>query len=199
MEKITYEKLLLSERVNNLFNQPIILILSSQAVLMLLTSWYFKNTVSQTFLISWFSVGITATFLMMFLVIAFRRSVRTPEKSKHWLKLFLLAVLTDGIVWGSLAIYPPVFDSVTNVMLVAIMLLGVIAAALPVMSSFSSFFYIFSILTLSPMTFRFFYIGDTLYTTLGSMYLLYLGVQILSSKNMQTVTLNSLRLGFENI
>lgn len=198
MEKDANEKLLLAERVNNLFNQPLLFILFCQTAMIFLTAWYLSGTESLRLILTWFILSIVVTAGMITLVIFYRKSDTRRHHSQFWLKTFFIAIITNGLIWSAPALFPHTFDSSNSVQFFGIMLLGVVAAALPIMSTFSKFFTVFSLFTLLPITVRFFYSDEILYNIFGFMFLVYLSVQLLSSRNIQNVLVKSLRLGFEN-
>ena len=188
-----------TERVNTLYNHPLHFMLFAQFAMLLLTTWYLWGSEPKHFLLTWLSFGLISSLAMAYNVAAFRKEKLTYKRSKHWLKLFIISMYILGTIWGTPALFPNLFNSPNTVMFVGILLLGLVAGAVTVISSFISLFYIFSILTLLPMTVMFFNTNDSLYNTFGSMYLVYFAVQVISARNMNRELLNSLSLRFENI
>jgi len=193
------EKLFFDNRVNNLFNQPLLFILFCQTSMIFLSAWYLSSTGSSRLILTWLVLSLFATLGMIILILSYRKSGTTQQHNQLWLSLFMIAIVANGFIWSAPALFPHTFDSANSVLFLSIMLLGVVAAALPVMSTFSILFTIFSLLALLPITIRFFLSDQALYNIFGFMYVVYFGVQLLSSRNMQNVMLKSLRLGFENI
>ncbi|MDH5368418.1 MAG: hypothetical protein OEW99_00215 [Gammaproteobacteria bacterium] len=188
-----------TERVNELYNHPLHFMLFTQFAMVLLTIWYLWESIPKHFLLTWLFFGLISSLGMAYNISAFRKEKLTYKKSKYWLNLFIISMCVLGMLWGTPAIFPNLFNSPNTVMFVSILLLGLVAGAVTVISSFISLFYIFSILALLPMTIMFFYTNDSLYNTFGSMYLVYFAVQVVSAKNMNRELLNSLSLRFKNI
>jgi len=199
MDKVTNEKLFFNNRVNNLFNQPLVFILLCQTSMIFLSAWYLASSESLGLILTWFVLSLFASFTMIAIVLSYRKSTFTEKNNQLWLRIFFVAVVSNALVWSTPALFPHTFDSEKSVLFISIMLLGVVAAAQPVMSTFFKFYAVFSLLALLPIVVRFFYSDEILYNVFGFMYLVYLGVQLISSINMQNILLKSLRLGFENI
>lgn len=193
------QQLFFSERVNLLYNQPLHLVLFAQAITLILTTWYLWNSETQYVLIIWLVLSLIATSGMAYNVEAFKKETKINERSKHWLTLFVISMFINGSIWGSPAFFSNIFDSTSSVMFVAFLLLGLVAIAATIISSFISLFYIYSIISLLPMTVMFFYNGGTLYNSLGGMYLMYFAVQVINANNMHKVLLSSLQLRHQNI
>ena len=164
-----------------------------------MSAWYLRNDVAQNILVIWLSLSVIATLIMINNVSVFKKENLTGPRYLYWYKLFVVSIVVEGLIWGSPAFFPSLFDSANSVILITILMLGVIAGAVTVMSPFVILFYIFSTMTLLPITIMLIYTGGELYITFGIMTLLYFAAQIVSSKNMQHVLLNSLQLRFENI
>ena len=199
MENKLNEKLFTFERVNNLYTQPMLRIILFNVLMVLLTTWYLWTPQSKQLLLIWLGLRLSVNLFTAIIFNSYKKSTLQRKRHKNWYKFFLLITVVNAFLWGVVAIFPNVFNSVNTVMFIGIMLLGVIAAALPVMSNFFSFFATFALITLLPITVRFFYSEESLYNLFGFMFLIYLGVQLVNSFNLQSVLVNSIRLRFEKI
>ena len=144
--------LFFSERVNLLYNQPLHLILIIQATLLSMAAWYLWNDITKNILVIWLSFSMLATIVMFNNVAVFKKKNLTAPRYLYWYKLFVVSIIVEGLIWGSPAFFPSLFDSANSVILITILMLGVIAGAVTVMSPFVILFYIFSTMTLLPIT-----------------------------------------------
>ena len=189
---------IITERIKLIFDQPLYIIMLAQQAMLLLTTWYLWDDNYQNLLIIWLIISSILTLSMIYLAFVFKTK-ETVERPQLWIMILILFAILNGLAWGVPALLPGLFDSDNAILFVSIMLLGIVAAALPVISYVVIVFNLFSSLTLLPMTLMFFYTGGPLYSTFGVMFLVYLAVQLISAKYIQGVSVQSLQLRYENM
>lgn len=198
-QEITRSEPALHELVNILYYQPIYTITTGHALAVLITVFFLWNTVPLQWLLSWAVVIVAQSFIWIYFIAKFRREEHQHSKTKFAIRLFPIAGAVTGILWGATLYWPNVIQDTTSMVFLSIMILGVTAAGLAVFAPYLRSFSIFASLTLIPFAIRFFLEDTKLHWTLGTMFLLYLGILLISGINMRRAVGQSIDLRLENI
>ena len=188
-----------NELVKILYFQPIYIILTGHAIAVFISVFFLWPTVPRPWLLSWAFILLAQTLVWVFLVHRFRTTPHRVENTRKAIGLFPIAGTITGILWGVTIYFPNIFNDITALIFLSIMVLGISAAGLAVFAPYLRSFSLFSSLILIPFVIRFFIEGDKLYLTLGSMYLLYFGVLLISGINMRRAVGQAIALRIENI
>jgi len=189
----------LHELVKILYYQPIYTILTGHALAVLITVFFLWNTVPLNWLLPWAFIITSQTLIWVYLIAKFRRETHQNEKTRQAIRLFPIAGSITGALWGATLYWPNVIQDTTAMVFLSIMILGVTAAGLAVFAPYLRSFSTFASLTLIPFSVRFFIEDTRLHWTLGTMFLLYFGVLLISGINMRRAVGQSIDLRLENI
>ena len=189
---------LLDELVQILYFQPIFTILTGHAIAILITVVFLWNAVPLPWLLPWALVITGQSLVWVYMVAEFRRQPPRSQNSRRAIRIFPTAGAITGILWGATLYWPHIIHDTTSVVFLSIMVLGVTAAGLAVFAPYLSSFVIFSSFTLIPFSLRFFIEGGRLNLTLGTMFLLYFSVLLISGINMRRAVHQAIDLRLEN-
>ncbi len=187
------------ELVKILYFQPIYIILSGHAMAVFISVFFLWGTVPLPWLLSWAILLSGQTLIWAYMVQQFRKTPHQIENTNKAINVFPIAATVTGILWGMTIYFPNIFNDITALIFLSIMVLGISAAGLAVFAPYLRSFSLFSSLILIPFVIRFFIEGDKLYLTLASMYLLYFCVLLISGINMRRAVGQAIELRLENI
>lgn len=188
----------LHERVQFLFHQPLFFILFGHALAIIITVIFLLDTVPRYLLVIWCLYMEILTIALAIIIALYRRLSPPAQASKKWIRVFTLAGITTGAGWGVTAYLPNTMNDIEALVLLAIMILGVTAAALAVYASYLRSYYYFAVLSILPLAIQLFmHTGET-QLTLGVMFLLYLVVILISGHNMRRAVVDAINLRLEN-
>jgi PAS domain S-box-containing protein len=146
----------------------------------------------------WFAACVSAAFFRYLLFFKFNRSSQTPAESGSQEMWFNISMAFSGIVWGSAGVFLFPMDSIAHQVFIAFVLGGMVAGAAGTFSIILKAFLAYSLPALIPIIIRFFAIGDHLHLSMGGMSLLFGLLMFATAKHINTATLSSLQLRFEN-
>ncbi|MDH5445701.1 MAG: hybrid sensor histidine kinase/response regulator [Gammaproteobacteria bacterium] len=190
---------LLAELANILFYQSIYTILTGHALAVIITVIFLWDTVNTNWLLIWSTVLIGQSLYWVYRVGRYRYTQPPAEQSQKWINLFPMAAIITGSLWGMTIYWPGVIDNPTSLVLLDIMVLGVTAAGLAVFAPYLRSYVAFTGFILVPFITRFFTSDNSQHWTLGTMFLLYLIVILISGHNMRRAVRKSIDLRIENI
>lgn len=149
-------------------------------------------------LMLWLAMIILVSLIRIILNLKF---LKTADRKKHihlWSRLQFFGLGISGVLWGSTAIFLFPMGSTAHQVFIAFVLGGMAAGAVGVFSPIFSFFLIFSIPALVPITIRFFTVGDEIHGAMGTMIALYVVIIFITAKrvNSSTTELVSLKEKF---
>jgi two-component system, cell cycle sensor histidine kinase and response regulator CckA len=185
--------------VSQIYNRATIAIIATamNATIILFILW---DLISSRALVVWYFLTMLAAMIRFIQIKKFQRTSDPLKNIRYWTQLMVIGMGISGILWGSTAIFLFPVDSTAHQAFIAIVLAGMVAGAVGVLSPIMSVFLTFSIPALAPIFCRFMIIGDTLHMAIGFMTLVF-GILTFSTAKRVNSTINeliSLRLTFED-
>ncbi len=149
-------------------------------------------------LMLWFAMIILVSLIRIILNLKYSKTVDSNKHIHLWSQLQFLSLSISGVLWGSTAIFLFPMSSTAHQVFIAFVLGGMVAGAVGVFSAIFSFFLIYSIPALVPITIRFITMGDEIHRAMGTMIALYAVLIFLTAKrvNSSTIELVSLKEKF---
>jgi PAS domain S-box-containing protein len=156
------------------------------------------KVIPHTALTIWFAACVSIAFFRYLLFLKFNRSSQTPAEYGSQEMWFNISMAFSGIVWGSAGVFLFPMDSIAHQVFIAFVLGGMVAGAAGTFSIILKAFLAYSLPALIPIIIRFFLIGDHLHLAMGGMSLLFGLLMFSTAKHINTATVSSLQLRFEN-
>lgn len=181
------------------YNRATIAIIATvvNATILVLILW---NLISINRLAIWYSLTVLVAIIRFIQVKKFQRISDDLKDIRYWTQLMVIGIGISGMLWGSTAIFLFPAESTAHQAFIAIVLAGMVAGAVGVLSPVLIVFLTFSIPALTPIFIRFMYIGDALHMAIGSMTLIF-GILTYSTAKRVNSTIKELillRLNFED-
>jgi PAS domain S-box-containing protein len=157
-----------------------------------------RGLISFTTLMTWYILTVLVAVIRYIQIKKFQRMADHTKKIHRWEKLMLVGIGISGILWGSTAIFLFPVESSAHQAFIIIVLAGMVAGAVGVLSPIMTVFLAFSIPTLAPIFIRLMIIGDLLHMAMGAMTMLFAILTFTTAKriNSSTRDLILLRLTF---
>ena len=189
----------LAELAQILFYQPLMIVMLLQIIATGIVTAFFWNIVPHSELFGWsaYMVMISITFIIT--TFLYRRTPPAARKLQHWIFLFPLAGIMLGVGWGSTSLWPNVMTDVTAMVFLVVIVLGVAAAGIAILSPYLRAFYAFAILITLPFGIVLLQHDSQLHFYLSIMMLMYLVIILMSGHYMKHAVLQSINLRLENI
>ncbi|WP_419657284.1 two component system sensor histidine kinase, hybrid [Desulfosarcina variabilis str. Montpellier] len=194
---MTERQRLYALQVNQLYNRLHVGIIATLLNALILV-FILRELIPLSVLTLWFSALFFISFLRCLLYYQYKRSSQAPADVVRWEMWFLAGLAFSGICWGSAGIFLFPIESVTHQMFIAFVLGGMAAGTAGTYSVRIITFPAFSLPTLLPIIIRFFLIADDIHFAMGAMVLLFGILMYLNAKRINSVTISSLKLQFEN-
>jgi two-component system, cell cycle sensor histidine kinase and response regulator CckA len=189
--------LLYEEQVKQLYKHTLIGVAATLLNSLILT-YILWNVIPHVALTIWFAACLSVSFFRYLISRRFWRSSQTPTEYSRQEMWFNIGIAFSGIVWGSAGIFLFPIDSVAHQIFIAFVLGGMVAGAAGTFSIILRPFIVFSLPTLVPIIIRFFVIADHIHVAMGGMTLLFGLLMFTTAKRINTATVSSLQLQFEN-
>jgi diguanylate cyclase (GGDEF)-like protein len=128
------------------------------------------NAVSAPALLTWSGLLIAVTGARFLTLRAFRNAVpRTGAEQVVWTRYFLVGACAAGVAWGASGILLFHPSSFPHQVLLAFVLGGMVAGAIPLLSSVSHAYWCFAIPVVVPISIRMMLVGDQIHLVMGLM------------------------------
>lgn len=185
-----------AERVKLLYNQAYATYVASivNALILCAVEWHSDKRI----LLTWCAALFLSIILRTLLVKRYYQDNPIPEESWKWAKLFILGIITSGMLWGLAGILFLEGDSLAHQTFIAFLLGGMAAASTTVISSVRNLPFFFSALVLSPIAFRFIFASDLVSLAIGTLCFCFLFVTFHSSRRNYKSISTSLLLSARN-
>jgi len=157
-----------------------------------------RNLISHSILFSWLACLLLITLLRAFNLYQYRTARPAAADAHRWGAWFIAGLALSGAAWGAAGLFLLPAESLTHQVFIVFVLGGMVAGAAGTFSVIRTAFLSFSIPALAPLILRFFSFGDELHVTMGGMTLLFAILVHVMAMNVHKVSLQSLRLRFEN-
>lgn len=150
-------------------------------------------------LLIWLAAMLSLAMLQYLLMIAYRRRPAAAESAAPWFALFIAVFASNGLVWGSAALFLFPHDSLAHQVFVAFVLGGMTAGAAGTFSATFSAFLAFSAPAFLPVVVRFFLINDDLHLAMGTLLIIFAGSMVVCALRVNQAIVSSFRQGLENL
>lgn len=134
------------------------------AFLLVFLMW---GVVNSTILVSWLIVMLLVSGLRLCIALFFLRSTASEQKHPRWLKLFILSVFLTGCIWGSGGLLMFDSESPEYAAALAIILAGVAAGCVTMLSSIWWMVLFFILPIAIPLKLLFIFSGAPTHTVIG--------------------------------
>jgi PAS domain S-box-containing protein len=131
---------------------------------------------------TWLIVIIVVSITRLLLAWRFHRLQLDSESLKQWNSYYLIGVFAAGILWGAASFLLFPVNDVTHQALLAVLIAGMSAGAVSVLSVNWLAVILFLVPSLIPLAIRFFSIGDERFTVLGIAVIMFLLVMLSTAK-----------------
>jgi PAS domain S-box-containing protein len=185
--------------VSQIYNRATIAIIATvmNATILVFILW---DLIPIRTLVVWYILSIFVAMIRFILIKKFQRTSDYMKDTRYWAQLMVIGIGISGILWGSTAIFLFPVESTAHQAFIAIVLAGMVAGAVGVLSPIMTVFLTFSIPALAPIFIRFIIIGDSLHMAIGFMTLVFAILTFTTAKHVNS-TINELillRLTFED-
>ncbi|HAK60685.1 MAG TPA: hypothetical protein DCO77_09930, partial [Nitrospiraceae bacterium] len=187
-----------AEQIKQLYrNAPLGLIASpiNAAVLAIVL----RNVVPSQALIPWLACIFLVTIFRLLLLQRYRQVLSTSVEAGKWGTWFTLGAGLSGVTWGSAGIFLFPATSIAHQTFIAFVLGGMAAGAAATYAVVTPAFLAYAVPALFPIIVRFFAVGGEIHTAMAVMLLLFAILIIIVGRQVNSVTLLSLRMRLKNI
>lgn len=150
-------------------------------------------------LLIWLAAMLSLALLQYLLMIVYRNRPAAAESASPWFALFIAVFASNGLVWGSAALFLFPHDSLAHQVFVAFVLGGMTAGAAGTFSATFSAFLAFSAPAFLPVVVRFFLINDDLHLAMGTLLIIFAGSMVVCALRVNQAIVSSFRQGLENL
>ena len=161
-----YPGLLVPQIVQSFRQLPISLIVNlANGFILVAALW---NAVPTPVLLSWSGLLVAVTGARFLTLLAFRNASPKSESALAvWTKYFLAGTCAAGVVWGlsGILLFHP--SSFPHQVVLAFLLGGMVAGAVPLLSSVRHAYWCFAILVVVPISIRMMWVGDRIHLIMG--------------------------------
>lgn len=161
-------------------------------------AYVLRNFVAHPVLFAWFACLLLITLLRAVHLYQYRIARPAAAEARRWGAWFIAGLALSGAAWGAAGLLPLPAESLTHQVFIAFVLGGMVAGAAGTFSVIRTAFLAFSLPALAPLIIRLFSFGDESHVTMGGMTLLFAILVHVTALKVHTVSLQSLRLRFEN-
>lgn len=156
------------------------------------------NVVPQWKLSLWLGTSVFLTIARCYIVIAFHRTLHTKHDIDRWATLHFFGVVASGIMWAIPSIFLwPIENSVYQLVW-PILILPLSAAAVATYYTWTLSYLSFVVITVVPISIRFFVEGGHLFNILGFLALFFIAVLLRAGREMHTDSLRAFEFGIRN-
>jgi PAS domain S-box-containing protein len=185
--------------VSQIYNRATIAIIATamNATILVFILW---DLIPIRALAVWYILTVVVAMIRFFQIRKFQRTSDHMKDIRYWARLMAIGIGISGTLWGSTAIFLFPVGSTAHQAFIAIVLAGMVAGAVGVLSPIMTVFLTFSIPALAPIFIRFIIIGDALHMAIGFMTLVFAILTFTTAKRVNSTIreLILLRLTFED-
>lgn len=156
------------------------------------------DVVSTTTIVTWMALMVLVIFARGLLHMNYQRHFK-PELAQRYGLLFIIGTGSTALVWGigSVLLFPA--DDVEHQLLILFMLVGMGAGSVATLSNYLPAFYTYFLVSMIPITIKFYQFGDSLHFSLAVMTTAYIIALSYFARIFSRSLITSLKLRFENI
>lgn len=192
------KKRLYAEQVKILYSNSEFSMLASiiNSIILTVILW---NQFNKNHLLIWFSAVLLISLGRYYLIYKYKKSMASRYyKADKWCKLMFTGIFLIGIVWGTAGVVFFPVNSLPHQTFMTLILGGMIAGSVPVYSIFYPVFTIFALTVILPIAVRFFLFNELIQSATGTVILVFGAVMLAAAKKMNSTTIFSMQLKFEN-
>jgi len=149
-------------------------------------------------LLAWYGLVLLLGSCRIVLMAAYRREPKELRGKPRWLGLVMAVSLAAGALWGMAGTILVPADNLMDQMFVAILLSGMAAGALPMLSAIWEVYLAYAIPTLIPMALWLAWQPDSVHHATGGLIGIFLVMMVFASWRHYVMVNETLRLRFEN-
>ncbi|HIJ57253.1 MAG TPA: PAS domain S-box protein [Deltaproteobacteria bacterium] len=168
-------------------------------VFSLLLTYALWPVISHPVLMIWLCAVFLMIFFRFILVYQYRRASRESLETDRWGLLFTMGQLLNGVLWGIAGIFLFSEESIAHQMVLIIVIAGLVAGAVGSYSRKSSVIYFFTLPAITPITLKFFSMGDNVHTLVGIMAIIFTIIMVVTAYRISTVAQSSLSHQYKNL
>ncbi len=161
-------------------------------------AWVLSDRMPGRMLAAWYGLVVFITAVRALLILAYRKTMPSQAQVWVWRSLILAMTIVSGIVWGSAGILFTPKLSLEFQVLLAFVLGGMSAGAVPVLASAFAAYAVYVAAVLVPIIAWFLTQWTETYLAMGVMGLVYMAALLTTAWNYHRQLAISLTLGFEN-
>lgn len=191
------EQYVLNEQVNRLFSSAPVANAAVILGVVLLSPVLSFDADTQMRYIFWVSIMLVAVIMRVLLVFVYSKPQFTDVSSSSWARAYIVCTTLLGFAWASIGVVILPYSSAEADLFCLIILLGVMAAALPLLSmlKWALFFYVLP--TIVVISAYFFVGGGLLDYAKAAVFIIFFGLLVLSSRRLNSTLNESLVLIYE--
>ncbi len=192
------QKALFAEQVRHLYGNALVGLIATAVNSLALVAIQ-RNVTSQRALIAWLTLVLLISLPRYIEIRRFpRKEAPGFSEAKRWSRRFIIGLALSGVVWGSAAFFLFPIESLAHQTFLAFVIGGMVAGAAATFSIVIKAFFAYSVPALTPIIVRFALLGDELHIAMAGMVLLFGIMMVFVAKRVNTITVTSLKLRFEN-
>jgi two-component system, sensor histidine kinase len=188
----------LTEQIRSVYLQSPATTIGSLVVALVLVSIMW-NHVPRGWLVGWMLVLCAHQALRVYHYLSYRNASPSQQGAARWGKLYVIAVILAGCIWGSAGALMFVPASIAHQAILLVILTGNVAVSMLALSAFAPAVYTFVPLTLLPFIVRSLLQGDGEHVYLAVYAVLVLIIALVFGRNMNRMIRESLTKRFENL
>ncbi|MDH5188796.1 MAG: GGDEF domain-containing protein [Rhodospirillaceae bacterium] len=188
-------------RVNALYKSGITGLIGITVAMILFVAFVW-GSIDSDILFSWIGVFIFMVALRVFLTFKYKKHSARGEidssNTKKWENIFYYSLLTTGVVWATVILFPYEYNVFNNILFVTVTMVSLSGAAVALYShSFPSMITYFSI-TMLPVSIRLILLDDFQAYVVAAATLIYYGIMIKIIRGLNLTLLDNIRLSIVN-
>ena len=158
----------------------------------------FWQVVPQWKLSLWAGISVILTLTRGYIIVAFQRRSQLTSDIDRWATLHVIGVTVSALMWAipSIFLWPVEYSEFQLVWPIFILPLSAVAVA--IYYTWTSSYVSFVVLTVVPMSLRFFYEGGFLFDIMGLLALFFIAVLLRGGKVMHAASVRALEFGIRN-
>jgi signal transduction histidine kinase len=161
--------------------------------------WVAWDKVSIGVIIAWSAALLLHQAVRVYHYRAFLRANPGPEEAERWGRLYVLAALIAGAIWGSSGIFFYIPGSMPELTYLALILFGIVSLTIPSISIFAPAFYPLVVMVLTPFLLRTAFSGSKHEIALAIPLAIALGMGMLFGRKINLLVHESIRRRFETV
>ena len=187
-----------AELVHSLFRQSSRMLYANYPVVALTALLFWKYFPPVTILI-WVALSFVLTTLRAGIDWYFLRTLPTGREAVQWGWIFTFFSFLSGCLWGAIGVIFFAPDDMMLTAFICIMVASIVGGSITLLSAFPPAYYLSAIPTILPFAIYALMYGGELFTVLGVLAFICLGVNLVSCHSIYATQRESVMLRFQNL